>query len=320
MKIRRALLLLALAATFPMAQGQTGKWPDKPVRMIVPFAPGGTSDIIARLFAPRLSEEFGQQFIVDNRPGAGGSIGAELAARANPDGYTIVQVPSSYSANAAIYKLPYDPIKGIAPISMIGIVPFILAVHPSVKATNVKELIDFLRAKPGALAFGSPGTGSTPHLAVALFQQMTKTDMLHVPYKSEPIAIADLLSGQIQAIAATGLVLGPHIKEGKLRALAVTTEQRSPAMPDLPAISELVPGYSADGWAGMWAPAGTSKEIVARLNQALARILKQPDVQERLRAVGMEPAHTTPEEFARFIAQEIAKWLKVVKVGNIKID
>ncbi len=320
MKIRRALLLLALAAAFPAAQAQTGKWPDKPVRMIVPFAPGGTSDIVARMLAPRLSEEFGQQFIVDNRPGAGGSIGAEIAARANPDGYTIVQVPSSYAANAALYKLPYDPVKGIAPISMIGIVPFILAVNPSVKAANVKEFIELARAKPGGLIFGSPGTGSTPHLAAALFQQMTKTDMVHVPYKSEPTAVADLLSGQIQVMAATGLVLMPHIKAGKLRALAVTTEQRSPAMPDLPAISELVPGFAADGWVGMWAPAGTPGEMVSRLNQALARILKQPAVQERLRAVGMEPAHSTPEEFARFIAREIAKWSKVVKAGNIKID
>ena len=320
MKTRYALMLLALAAALPAAQAQTGKWPERPVRMIVPFAPGGTSDILARMLVPRLSEEFGQQFIVDNRPGAGGSVGAEIAARATPDGYTIIQVPSSYAANAALYKLPYDPVKGIAPISRIGIVPFILTVHPSVKAGNLKEFTELARAKPGALAFGSPGTGSTPHLAFALFQQMTKTDMVHVPYKSEPTAIADLLSGRIQAMAATGLVLGPHIKAGKLRALAVTSEQRSPAMPDLPAISELVPGYSADGWFGMWAPAGTPKEIVPRLSQALARILKQPDIQERLRAAGMEPAHTTPEEFGRYISGEIAKWSKVVTAGNIKID
>ncbi len=319
MKTRRALLL-ALAAVLPTAQAQTGKWPDKPVRMIVPFAPGGTSDIVARMLVPRLSEAFGQQFIVDNRPGAGGSIGAEIAARANPDGHTIAQVPSSYAANAALHKLQYDPIKGIAPVSMIGIVPFILAVHPSVKAATVKELIDLLRAKPRALAFGSPGTGSTPHLAAALLQQMTNTELVHVPYKSEPIAVADLMSGQIQMMAATGLVLGPHIKAGKLRALAVTTEQRSPAFPELPTIGELVPGYAADGWFGIWAPAGTPREIVSRLNQSLARILKQPDVQERLRAAGMEPAHSTPEEFARFIAQEIAKWVKVVKAANIKLD
>ena len=313
-------VLLALVAALPAAHAQTGKWPDKPVRTIVPMAAGGNGDTIARLIAARLSEEFGQQFIIDNRPGAGGSVGALIVVRANPDGYTLIVMSSSYAANAALYKLSYDPIRDIAPVGLVGIIPFILAVNPSVKVMNLKDFIELARAKPRALNVGSPGTGSTPHLAVALFQQMTKTDMLHVPYKSEPIAIADLLSGQIQAIAATGLVLGPHIKEGKLRALAVTTEQRSPAMPDLPAISELVPGYSADGWAGMWAPAETSKEIVARLNQALARILKQPDVQERLRAVGMEPAHTTPQEFARFIAQEIAKWLKVVKVGNIKID
>ena len=295
-------------------------WPEKPVRVVVPFPPGGSTDIVARMLAPRLSEEFGQQFIVDNRGGAGGTIGAEIVARANPDGYTIIVVASSYASSAALYKLPYDPVKGIAPISMITTGPLILAVNPSVKAANLKEFIELARAKPGALNFGSPGTGSAPHLATELFRQMTKTDMVHVPYKGDAPALADLLGGQIQFFISAPLVLVPQIKAGKLRALAVTTEQRSPVMPDLPAIGELVPGYSAITWFGMWAPAGTPREIVLRLNQSIARILKQPDVQERLRADGMEPAHFTPEEFTRFIAREIAKWSTVVKTGNIKID
>ena len=320
MKKIRSLLLLALAATLPAAYAQTGKWPDKPVRVVVPFPPGGTTDVVARTFAPRLSEEFGQQFVVDNRAGAGGAIGAEIVARANPDGYTIIVVTSSYAANAVLYKLPYDPVKGIAPIGMISVVPFIIAVHPSVNAANLKEFIELARAKPGALNFGSPGTGSTPHLAAELFQQMTGIKMVHVPYKGDAPALTDLLGGQIQAMFATGVVLGPQIKAGKLRALAVTTERRSPAMPDLPAIGELVPGYAVDGWAGMWAPAGTAEEIVSRLNQSIARILKQPDVQELLRAGGAEPAHSTPEAFARAIGRDIATWSKVVKDGNIKID
>ena len=320
MKTASVLLLFALAAALPAVQAQTGKWPDKPVRVIVPFPPGGTTDIVARTFAPKLSEEYGQQFIVDNRGGAGGAIGAEIAARANADGYTIIVVTSSYAANAVLYKLPYDPVKGIAPVSMISILPFILAVHPSVKAGNLKEFIELLRAQPGVLNFGSPGTGSTPHLAGELFQQMSKTKLVHVAYKGDGPALTDLLGGQIQTILATELVMGAQIKAGKVRALGITTAKRTPAMPDLPAIGELVPGYAVDGWAGLWAPAGTPLAIVSRLNQSVARILKLPEVQERLRAGGADAAPSTPEAFARVIAQDIATWSKVVKAGNIKIN
>ena len=320
MKTKCALLVLAISAALPAAQAQTGKWPDKAVRVIVPFPPGGTTYIVARTFAPKLSEEYGQQFIVDNRGGAGGAIGAEIAARANADGYTIIVVTSSYAANAVLYKLPYDPVKGIAPVSMISILPFILAVHPSVKAGNLKEFIELLRAQPGVLNFGSPGTGSTPHLAGELFQQMSKTKLVHVAYKGDGPALTDLLGGQIQTILATELVMGAQIKAGKVRALGITTAKRTPAMPELPAIGEQVPGYAVDGWAGLWAPAGTPKEIIARLNQSVARILKLPEVQERLRAGGADAAPSTPEVFARAIAQDIATWSKVVKAGNIKIN
>ena len=321
MKSRCALLLLiVLAAALPAAQAQTGKWPERPVRMIVPFPAGGSTDIVARVLAARFAEEFGQQFVVDNRGGGGGTIGAEIAARATPDGYTIIVLASSYAAAAALYKLPYDPVTGIAPISMINTGALIFSVHASMKVSNLKEFIEFLRAKPGVLNFGSPGTGSAPHLASALFQQMSGTNMVHVPYKGDAPAIADLLAGQIHVMLLSGPALFPQIKAGRLRALAVTTEQRSPAMPDLPAISELVPGYSHSAWNGMWAPAGTSREIIMRLNQALARILKQPEVQERLRADSREPAHSTPEEFGRVIARDVAKWTKVVKAGNIKVD
>ncbi len=320
MKRRHALLLLALAAALPVAHAQTGTWPEKSVRIVVPVPPGGGTDTVARMLAARLSAEFGQQFIVDNRAGAAGIIGAEIVARAKPDGYTLAVVPTSFAINAALHKLPYDPINGIAPIAMIGAGPLILTVHPSVKAANLKEFIELARAKPGALTFGSSGAGTTMHLVAELFRQMTKTDMLHVPYKGQATAIIDLLGGQIQLVFATTITVIPHIKAGKLRGIAVTSEQRWPAMPDLPAISELLPGYSAGSWYGMWAPAGTPKEIVSRLNQALARFLKQPDVQERLRTDGLEPAHSTPEEFARVIAWEIATWSKVVKAGNIKVD
>ncbi len=316
--LRRLLLLCAVIVLLPVAQG--GQWPDKPVRMIVPMPAGGTSDVLARTFAARMSEEFGQQFIVDNRAGAGGSIGAELGARAAPDGYTIVFVPSSYAANAALYKLPYDPVHGIAPIGTVQVVPFLLVVQPSVKAANLKEFIELSRAQPGVLNFGTPGTGSTPHLAGEFFQQLTGTKWAHVPYKGDAPAVADLLGGQIQVVIATAIVLEAHMKVGKIRALAVTTEQRSKAMPDLPAISELVPGFAVAGWSGIWAPAGTPKEIVLRLNESLGRILKLPDVVERLRTIGSEPAYSTPEGFAQLVARDVAMWTKVVKEANIKIN
>lgn len=320
MNMTRAALLLAIASTASAVCAQTTKWPDKPVRVIVPFPAGGTTDVVARTFAPKLTEEYGQQFIVDNRPGAGGSLGAEIAARANPDGHTFAIVTSSYAPNAAIYKLPYDPVKGIAPVSMISLLPFLLAVHPSLKAVNAREFIELARAQPGALNFASPGAGSTPHLASEWLQQVTKVKFTHVAYKGDSPALVDLISGQVHAVFATELVLGAHIKAGRVRPLAVSMAKRAPSLPDLPSLSEAVPGFAFDGWAGMWAPAGTPTTIVSRLNQSIARILKLPDVQERLRAGGGEPAASTPEGFARIIAQDVATWTKVVRDGNIKIN
>jgi len=301
-----------------MAQAQTAKWPEKTVRMIVPLAPGGGTDIVARMFAARLTAEFGQQFIVDNRSGAGGIIGAEIAARATPDGYTLITVPASYAANAAMYKLPFDPVKGIAPITLMTTGPLVLIVHPSVPATTLKEFIALVRAKPGSIAFGSSGTGSFSQLTAELFRQLSKTDLVHVPYKSAGPALVDLLGGQIQMFFGSGPSSGGHIRAGRVRGLAVTTEKRSPALPDLPAIGELLPGYSSDFWFGMWAPAGTPKDVVARLQQAIVRILKQPEVLERLRTDVTEPVGSTPDAFRQVIVRDIATWTKVVKAGNIK--
>lgn len=311
--------LLAFAVAPPLF-AQSGRWPEKPVKVVVPFAPGGSTDIIARLLAPRFAEDFGQQFIIDNRPGAGGRIGAEAAARSAPDGYTLAVVPSSYVTNAALYKLSYDAAKGIAPIGQIVGYPVILTVHPSVAANNLKEFIELVRAKPGFLNVGSPGIGSSPHLVAELFQQMTGTRMVNVTYKGDAPALADLVGGQIQVLFVSGAVATPQIKAGKVRALGVSTGKRSPAMPELPAIGEEVPGFSVDIWIGMWAPAGTQREIVGRLNQSLGRFLGLREVQDRLRADGTEPAHSTPEEFARLIERDIAMYSQVVKVGNIRID
>jgi tripartite-type tricarboxylate transporter receptor subunit TctC len=313
-------VMLLVAADSPPSLAQTAKWPQKPVRMIVPLAPGGGTDIIARLFATKLSVELGQQFVADNRSGAGGTIGAEIAARANPDGYTLITVPASYAANAALYRIPYDPVKGIAPIGMITTGPLILTVHPAVPAKSLKELVGVAHAKPGTLNFGSSGTGSFSHLAAELFRQMSKTELVHVPYKSAGPALTDLLGGQIQIFFGSGPSTGAHIRAGRLRGLAVTTAQRSPALPELPAIGEMFPGYAADFWFGMWAPAGTPNEVVARVNRALAEVLKQPDVLERLRTDGYDPVGSTPEEFRSVIARDIATWRRVVKDGNIKVE
>jgi tripartite-type tricarboxylate transporter receptor subunit TctC len=311
-------LLFAFAAAPAIAQ--TPRWPDRPVRVIVPLAPGGGTDIVARLIFARFSAEFGQQFIVDNRAGAGGTVGAEIAVRANPDGYTLCIVPASYAANAALYKLPYDPVKGIAPIGMITTGPLIITLHPSVPATSLKELIALMRAKPRALNFGSSGTGTFSHLAAELFLQMSKTQAVHIPYKSAGPALTDLLGGQIQMFFGSGPSTAGYIRQGRLRGIAVTTAQRSPALPDLPAIAEVLPGYTADFWFGMWAPARTPKDIVARLNQSLIKTLKQHEILERLRTDGYDPVGSTPDELARVIARDIATWSKVVKAGNIKAE
>ena len=320
MKRTNLLLMLALSAVLPAVHAQTAKWPERPVRIVVPVPPGGSTDRAARMLAVRLAAEFGQQFVVDNRPGASGMIGAEAVARASPDGYMLAVVPATFAINAVLYKLPYDPVTGIAPISRIIAGPLVLTLHPSVRAGTLKEFIELARAKPGALTFGSSGAGSNLHLAGELLKQMAKLEIVHVPYKGEGPALVDLLGGQLQFMfSGAGTVL-PHIKAGKLRGLAVTSEQRSPLMADLPAISEMFTGYAASFWSGVWAPAGTPRDVVLKLNQAIARFLKQSDTQEWLRSEGGEPAHSTPEEFAQVIASEIATWSKVVHTGNIKAD
>ena len=219
-----------------------------------------------------------------------------------------------------MYKLPYDAVKDISPVTLITAGPLVLGVNLSVKAANLNEFLALLRAKPGALTYGSSGTGGVPHLATELFRQMTKTEMVHVPYKGDTPALADLLGGHIQFFVSSPLAMTPQIKAGKIRGVAVTTEKRSAALPDLPAIAEAVPGYDVASWFGMWAPGGTRPEIVARLDQSIARMLQQPEIQTRLRADGVEPTHSTPEAFRRFIGEEIAKWSKVVKAGNIKVE
>lgn len=322
--MNKILTTAAVAAVLTLGTGialAQKTWPERPVRVVVPFGPGGGTDIIARLISARMSEEFGQQFVVDNRAGAGGTIGAELVTRAIPDGYTIIMVSTSYATNAALYKLAYDPIKGIAPVSPVGTSAELAVVHPSVPIKSLKELIDYARAKPRTLNYGSSGVGGFTHLETELFNQLAKIEMIHVPYKGTGAALLDVIGGQIQVLFGSAPSTLPYVKQGKLRALGVASAKRLASAPDLPAIGEQVPGYAADLWYGMWAPAGTPRPVIDRLNQSLGRILQLPDVRERLTAdISIEPKHTAPEEFARFIAAEIQKWTQVVKTGNIKLD
>lgn len=319
MKPLIASLLLSLAALVPAAHAQTGQWPTKPVRMVVPFTPGGTTDRIARLFAARLTKEFGQQFIVDNRPGASGTIGSEIVARAAPDGYTLAVVPSSFAINGVLYRLPYHPVTGIEPIGMIVTGPLLLTVHVSVPAKSLPEFIEYARANPGKIRYGSTGAGTNIHLAGALFEQMTGSRLVHIPYKGQGPAVIDLLSGEIQLMFSGPGTMLPHIKAGRLRALAVTTAERSPALPDLPAIAELLPGYSADFWTAMWAPKGTPKAIIQRINREIPKFLEQPDIR-KLAVDGIAPAYTTPEGLGKIIAREMAVWSKVVRQAGLRVE
>ncbi|OGA53911.1 MAG: hypothetical protein A3G25_05120 [Betaproteobacteria bacterium RIFCSPLOWO2_12_FULL_63_13] len=317
MKIRFAVLLLAFAAALPAAHAQTETWHARTVRVVETFPPGGFTDVVARMLSAALTEELGQQFIVDNRPGAGGTIGIENVVKSKPDGYTTIVMLSSFATAAAIYKLPYDPIKGVAPVTMIGEGPFVLVVHPSVQAKSIRALIDLVHAKPGTLNFGSAGIGTDLQLAIELLEQMAGIKLTHVPYKGIAPAFNDLVAGRIHLMLSTPKSASVNIQSGKLRALAVTTARRSPLMADLPAVGELVPGYAVRVWFGMGTTAGTPGAVIARLNQAIAKALQRKDFQERLRGGGVEPMHTTPQAFAQVISDDYAKWSNVIKAGNI---
>ena len=318
----RALLALAAAGASAMscpAPAQAKGYPDKPIRLIVPFAPGGGTDIIARVLGGKLAEDFGQQVVIDNRPGAGGTLGAEMAARAAPDGYTFAMVSGSYSVNPSIYKLPYDPVNGILPISEIGRGPFVVCVHPSVPVKNIKELIALAKAKPGTLNFGSTGTGGITQLATELFKLMTQTNLVHIPYKGTGPALADLIGGQVQLLFGAAPAMLPQIGGGKIRALAVTTAKRAAALPDLPTVAETVPGYESAVWYLLFAPKNTPKDVVQRWATAVVKVVKTKEMQDRLASgEGLEPVGSSPQEATTMLRNEIDKWAKVVKAAGIK--
>lgn len=314
-RLTTAVLGVLLAASGVHAQ-QT--YPTRPIRLIVPFPSGGQTDIVARMLAQKLTETFKHQVLVDNRPGGGGTIGTEIVVRANPDGYTMIMVSASYATNASLYKLPYDPVNDVAPIALVGETGFVVTVNPSGPIKSIKELIAYDKANPGKLNYASGGTGSSVHLATELFNQMAGTQMTHVPYKGAGAGLSDLLGGQIQLIFGGVNQMTPQIKSNRVRGIAVTTAKRSSAVPDIPTVGETVPGYESAQWFAIWGPKALPKDLVARWNREIDRILQLSDVKERMADDGVEPAGGSPERFREALKRDVAKWQNVVKIANIK--
>jgi tripartite-type tricarboxylate transporter receptor subunit TctC len=321
-RIHKYLFLLFIFWTFDGAFAHAQSYPTKPVRAIVPYPPGGGTDIMARAIGARLAEMWGMQVVIDNRGGGGTIIGTEIAARSPADGYTLLITSPSFVINPTTReRLPYDTVKDFEPITQFAFQPYVLVVHPKVPARDVKEFIALAKAKPDFLNFGSTGVGSGSHLAGELFKFMTHTNLTHVAYKGMGPALTDLLGAQTQFIFATILPVTPHVRGGRLRALGISTDKRSAIMPDLPTIAETgVPGYSAISWTGLFVPTGTPRAIAQKLNTDAVNIIQQTDTRERFARDGAEPAGTTAKEFAAFIRNEIAKWAKVIHAAKISIQ
>ena len=322
MRVSSFALIVALGLAASAAQAQPS-YPAKPIRFVVPFPAGGPLDIVARFLAQDLNRSWGQAVLVDNRPGAGGNIGADGVAKSAPDGYTILMgAVSTHAINVWLYsKLPYDPIKDFAPVTLVTSVPNVLIVHPSVPAQNVRQLIVLAKARPGQLNFASGSTGSAGHLAGELFKKMAGIDMVHIPYKGAAPAVTDLLAGHVSIMFDNMASALPNVKAARVRALALTTLRRSPFLPEIPTISESgLRGFDIGTWFGIFAPAGTPRDIVVRLNTELARILATPVIKERLSTMGAEPMPDTPEAFAAFVKTEMNKYAQIVRASGAKAD
>ena len=315
--LRYALLLVAF---FASGASPAQDYPSKPVRIVVPFAPGGATDVLARIVGQKLGERSGQPVIVENRAGAGGNIGAEQVAKSAPDGYTLLLGGVPHAISASLFsKLPYDLPKDLVAIAEVASFPSAIVLHPSLPANSVKELIALARARPGQLSFGSAGNGSPNHFALELFKTMAGVAMVHVPYKGSGQLIGDLLAGHVQ-LASMGLPVAiPHVQSGKLRAIAATGAERSPLLPEVPTVSEAgLPGFEVTSWYGVFGPAGLPADVVAKLNVEIGSIVTAPDVKERLAALGAEPSVKTPDQFGQYVREEVTKWAKVVKDSGAK--
>jgi len=323
MKLLRHLASTLLLACLPLAAAaQTGSFPDKPIRIVVPFPPGGATDAAARLVAVKMGEHWGQPVVVDNRAGAGGNVGSDIVAKAPADGYTLVMgVTGSHAINTSLYsRMPYDPVADFVAISQVAVVPNVLVVHPSVPAKNLAELVALAKKEPGKLNYASLGNGTAAHLGMEMLKSEAGVDIAHVPYKGSAPAVSDLLAGQVQMMVDGLPSALPHVKAGKLRAIALTSLRRAPSLPDLPTIAETYPGFYADAWSGLFAPKGTPQPVVDKLSAEVQRILKLPEVREKLTALGAEPVGSTQAEFTAHVKREIEKWAKVVKTSGAKVD
>jgi tripartite-type tricarboxylate transporter receptor subunit TctC len=318
----KALRPIVFAVLFAATLAHAQQWPAKPVRFVVPFAPGGTTDILARLVAQHLGEALGQPFVIENRAGAGGNIGAAEVAKAAPDGYTILMgTPGTQAINQYIYsKMPYNTEKDFAPVSLVARVPNVLVVHPGLGLKSLQDLVAYARANPNKLNAASPGAGSTGHLSLELFKKLTGVEIQHVPYKGSGPALTDLMAGQVQMTIDNLPSAMPHIQAGKLTALGVTTEQKVAVLPDVPTVASLVPGYEASSWFVVMAPAGTSEPIVRRLSGEVDKLLRKPMVLERMKALGADPVGGTPEQLAAHLAAEVKKWRDVARASGAKLD
>ncbi|OGA48037.1 MAG: hypothetical protein A3G24_06255 [Betaproteobacteria bacterium RIFCSPLOWO2_12_FULL_62_13] len=313
-----AVVAFALLFAAVTAHAQP-KYPTKPIRLMTAFAPGGGSDILARIISPPVSEALGQTVVVDNRPGGGGTLGAGIAVRAEPDGYTLIIVSGSFGANAALHDLPYDSVTDISPIILVGTTGLLATLHPSVPIKTLKELIAHARANPGKLNFGSAGVGGLGHLAQELFQLQTGIKITHVPYKGSGPVMNALLSGEVDSSFSSMVPSIPHVKAGRLRPLAVTIPKRSRALPEVPTVAETVPGYEVTHWYGIWGPKGIPKDIVMRWNREVAKVLNTDSMKRWMAQEGLEPAGGPPEEFLNRIRSDVEKWKKVVKEAKIVI-
>jgi len=317
----RSFLLAAMGGLFALTV-QAQSYPSKPVRVVVPYPPGGPTDIVARVLFQQVAESTGQQFLIDNRAGAGGNIGAEAVAKAPADGYTLLIGTTAHAINMSLFKsLNYDVQKDLAPVSLLTQGPLVLVTHPQFPANSIKELIDMAKAKPGSLNFASSGNGQSTHLSAELFNSMAGIKMVHVPYKGSAPALGDVMSGQVGIMFDTTLSAMPFVKAGKLKALGVTSPQRTPAAPDVPTIAESgLPGYEVFAWNGVLVPAGTPKAIVAQLNEEIRKAMQLPQVREKFSAQGFAASWNTPDQFGVFVRNEVEKWARTVKASGATLD
>jgi tripartite-type tricarboxylate transporter receptor subunit TctC len=322
MRLMFALSLSSVFLAAPCEAAQApSKYPSRPIRVIVPYTPGGITDVLTRMVMTDVGKELGQTLIVDNRPGANSIVGVDIAAKSNPDGYTLTSVIPAHAANQTLYpKLPYDAMKSFAPVSLLATAPLIVCVTNSLPAKNIKELVDVAKAKPGQLSFASSGVGAAAHLTTELLMLTTGIRMVHVPYKGTAPALLDLTGGQVQFMMDTPLSLLPHARAGKIRAIAMAADKRAAIAPEVPTLIESGVHVVGGTWVGILAPAGTPREIVGTLNRAIANVVKRQDMHDRIVQLGIDPVGNSPEEFTQFLRDEIAKWGKVIKAANVKVE